>query len=69
MVSNRSVNELYDSLQQDGMIGGKLLGTGGQGFIFGILNKDVNISKLKFKYDNKYVACNLATDGSVIINN
>lgn len=69
LVSSKSVNELYKSLQQDGMIGGKLLGTGGQGFIFGILNKDVNISKLKFKYDNKYVACNLATEGSVIINN
>ena len=69
LVSNTSVNKMYDALQEDGMIGGKLLGTGGQGFIFGIIDKDVNISKLKFKYDNKYVSCNLAKNGSMIINN
>jgi len=68
LVSNKSIDELYEDLQEDGMIGGKLLGTGGQGFIFGILDSNVNISKLKFKYDNKYVECNLSKNGSIIIN-
>jgi len=69
LVSNKSVNKMYDILQEDGMIGGKLLGTGGQGFIFGILDNGVDISKFKSKYKSKYVSCGLSEHGSIIINN
>ena len=68
LISNPSINSMYQELQVDGMIGGKLLGTGGQGFIFGILDSEVDISHVKSKYKSRYVDCNLSKNGSVIIN-
>jgi D-glycero-alpha-D-manno-heptose-7-phosphate kinase len=68
LISNSSVNKMYKELQEDGMIGGKLLGTGGQGFIFGILGSLVDINHIKSKYKSHYVGCGLSKSGSIIVN-
>ena len=68
LISTPAVDKMYASLQEDGMIGGKLLGTGGSGFIFGILNDQVNINKIKEKYKSHYIDINISEKGSVIIN-
>jgi len=68
LVSTPTVDKMYASLQEDGMIGGKLLGSGGSGFIFGILSKDTDTYKIKEKYKSYYVDINISEKGSVIIN-
>ena len=68
LVSNSDINKMYRGLQKDGMLGGKLLGTGGQGFIFGILDSSVDIGKIKSKYKSRYIDCGLSKNGSIIIN-
>lgn len=39
LVSSGSIDEFYKELQKEGMIGGKLMGSGGSGFIIGILEE------------------------------
>ena len=68
LVSTPAVNRMYKSLEEDGMIGGKLLGTGGSGFIFGIMNEDTDIFKIKEKYKSHYIDIDISEKGSVIIN-
>lgn len=58
-ISNFDVDTLYDTLISNGAIGGKLLGAGGSGFIYAILDKKVNkteflknINNLGFKHIN-----------------
>ena len=68
LVSTPAVDKMYISLQEDGMIGGKLLGTGGSGFIFGILNEDTDVFKIKEKYKSHYIDIDISEKGSVIIN-
>ncbi len=45
-ISNDKVNSVYDILLQNGAIGGKLLGAGGSGFFYVVLDKQ--ISKKEF---------------------
>ena len=68
LVSTPAVNRMYKSLEEDGMIGGKLLGTGGSGFIFGIMNEDTDIFKIKEKYKSHYIDIDISEKGAVIIN-
>ena len=68
LVSTSAVNKMYKSLEEDGMIGGKLLGTGGSGFIFGILNEDTDVFKIKEKYKSHYIDIDISEKGSIIIN-
>lgn len=68
LVSTPIVDKMYNSLKEDGMIGGKLLGTGGSGFIFGILDSKTNINKIKEKYKSHYVNVAISEIGSTIIN-
>ena len=68
LVSTPTVNKMYKSLEEDGMVGGKLLGTGGSGFIFGILNEDTDVFKIKEKYKSHYIDIDISEKGSVIIN-
>ena len=49
------------------MIGGKLLGSGGQGFIFGILKSSKDQVNMKKKYKKNYVSIKLDECGSMII--
>ena len=68
LISSEHVNSLYDDLKSDGVIGAKLLGSGGSGFIFGILENGVNKKDLKKKYRSKYVSFDVDEAGSKIIN-
>ena len=49
-------------------MGAKLLGSGGSGFIFGILEDGVDKKDFRKRYRNKYVSFNLDEEGSKIIN-
>ena len=68
LISNDNINKMYATLKDDGMIGGKLLGSGGEGFLFGILDKKIDVAKFKNKYKSHYVDCGISKEGSTIIN-
>lgn len=68
LISNDRINNFYSQLSEDGMIGGKLLGSGGAGFIFGILSDKVDKKEFKKKYKQNYVDFGLDFEGSKIIN-
>ena len=68
LISNDNINKMYAALKDDGMIGGKLLGSGGEGFLFGILDKKIDVAKFKNKYKSHYVDCGISKEGSTIIN-
>ena len=67
LISNTEVDEMYKSLKKDGVIGAKLLGAGGSGFMFGILKHNVDKNSFKKKYRNNYVDFHLDQKGSAII--
>ena len=64
-VTNDQINEFYKDAKKNGAIGGKLIGSGGGGFI---LLYSENIERLKERY-NKYVPVTLKfeSEGSKII--
>ena len=66
-VSNDGVDMFYNNLLKDGMIGGKLLGTGGAGFIFGIVDNKTNKQLIKEKYKNNFVDFDISYGGSEIL--
>ena len=49
LVSSDEIDSRYNELKQNGVIGGKLLGSGGSGFMFGVLNDKVNKADFKKK--------------------
>lgn len=65
LVSTPEVDKLYDSLKEDGMIGGKLLGTGGSGFIFGVFTEPTD--SIKDKYGSRYIDCECDFDGTKVV--
>lgn len=67
LISNNNITKAYSKLQKDGMIGGKLLGSGGQGFIFGILKSSKDQVNMQKKYKKNYVPIKLDEHGSMII--
>lgn len=67
-VSNRDVDNMYNELTEDGMIGGKLLGSGGSGFIFGLLDEKIDKLLIKKKYKNNFIDFDISNGGSEIIN-
>ena len=66
-ISNNKIDQIYNQLTEDGMIGGKLLGSGGSGFIFGILGDGVDRQKIQEKYKHHFVDFNISNEGSQII--
>ncbi len=68
LICTEEVDNIYQSLQNDGMIGGKLLGAGGSGFIFGILREGIDKQGIKEKYKDRYIDINISKNGSEIIN-
>ena len=50
------------------MLGGKLLGAGGSGFIFGIFKTKEDKEKAKKKYKNKNISFCIDENGSQVIN-
>ena len=67
LISTTELDEMYKSLKKDGVIGAKLLGAGGAGFMFGILKDNVDKSSFKKKYRNNYVDFQLDQKGSTVI--
>ena len=68
LVSNTEIDDLYNKCIGAGALGGKLLGSGGSGFLFFILKensdkkrtiKETGLTNIEFKFDEK---------GSVILN-
>jgi D-glycero-alpha-D-manno-heptose-7-phosphate kinase len=68
LVSNYEVDQMYSHLQDDGMVGGKLIGSGGSGFIFGLLDSSKNKPALKRKYQSNFIEFGVDDVGSRIIN-
>lgn len=67
LISSPEVNQIYSTLTKHGMIGGKLLGSGGSGFIFGIMNSLSNKQAVISLYKHRYVECGLSNTGTEII--
>ena len=68
LVSSDEIDGRYNELKENGMIGGKLLGSGGSGFMFGVLNDKVSKVDFKKKYRSNFLDFNLSLKGSEIIN-
>lgn len=66
-ISSEAIDKLYKDLQSDGVIGGKLMGAGKSGFIFGILKDSRDKELIKKKYAN-YIDFAIDDEGSKIIN-
>lgn len=65
-ITTPEVDAMYNDLKSMGMIGGKLLGAGGSGFIFGILSKDFD-RELITKYGNLMVSVGIDYKGSSLL--
>lgn len=68
LICNSNTEELMNILYGHGMIGGKLIGSGGSGFIFGIAKNKKCKSNIKHIFFNNYIDINISKIGSVIIN-
>lgn len=68
LISNNEIDARYKELKNNGVIGGKLLGSGGSGFMFGILHESVDKSDFKKKYRSNFLDFDLSLKGSEIIN-
>jgi len=67
-ISSEDVDILYNELKEDGMVGGKLMGAGRSGFIFGIVKDSSSKESIKKKYKNNYIDFSIDEEGSKIIN-
>jgi D-glycero-alpha-D-manno-heptose-7-phosphate kinase len=67
MITSDSVDDLYDDLKSNGMTGGKLLGAGGSGFIFGIFENSKDRNDMLNKYHKLNIKYNFDMEGSKII--
>ena len=68
LISAPHVSKIYSELKDNNMVGGKLLGAGGSGFIFGIMKTEDDKINIKRKYRNKYISLDIDESGSQIIN-
>jgi D-glycero-alpha-D-manno-heptose-7-phosphate kinase len=68
LISSSDVDLLYKKLKDNGMIGGKLLGAGRAGFIFGIMEDEDSKLRVKREYKNNYIDFAIDEEGSKIIN-
>ena len=68
LICNEEIDDMMTRLSQNGMIGGKLIGSGGSGFIFGITNDKSSKERIKDLFRNNYVEYNISPTGSKIIN-
>ena len=68
LISGSKTEELMYDLQRYGMIGGKLIGSGGSGFIFGITKTKEDKLKIQKNFFNNFIDLNISQTGSIIIN-
>jgi len=66
-ISSPHVDKMYEELLSKGMIGGKLLGSGGSGFIFGIAKDYDAIDHIKRDFRDNFIDVGIAHKGSEII--
>jgi D-glycero-alpha-D-manno-heptose-7-phosphate kinase len=68
LVCPKTISDLYRDLTEMGMQGGKLLGAGGSGFIFGIFKTKEHKETVKKRYKRKNINFAIDKEGSKIIN-
>ena len=68
LICDNKLDGLYEALKNDGVVGSKLLGAGGSGFMFGILQEGIDQKSFKNKYRNRYIDVDIDRKGSSIIN-
>ena len=68
LVSTPEIDEMMDYLSNYGMLGGKLIGSGGSGFIFGIAKDMREKEHIKQMFSQKYIDFSISKTGSSIIN-
>lgn len=66
-ITNSHVDRLMLNLEMMGMVGGKLLGSGQSGFIFGLCKDEKAKENIKRKFSKQYIECGLSTQGSRVI--
>lgn len=66
-ITNSRIDELYSSLKSLGMTGGKLLGAGGSGFIYGVFPYSVKHITFPEEIKNNIVDFGIDYEGSKII--
>lgn len=67
LVSSVEVDGMYSALIDSGMIGGKLLGSGGSGFIFGIAKNKSAKDRIVKQFGENVVNISISKNGSEII--
>jgi D-glycero-alpha-D-manno-heptose-7-phosphate kinase len=68
LVSSDEIDLRYKELKENGVIGGKLLGSGGSGFMFGVLGDGITKGDFKKKYRSNFLDFTVSLNGSEIIN-
>lgn len=66
-ITNQNIDSLYSQLKSLGMIGGKLLGAGGSGFIYGVFPYSVKHISFPDEIKDNIVEFNIDYEGSKII--
>jgi D-glycero-alpha-D-manno-heptose-7-phosphate kinase len=67
LICTDHVSSLMNELYSDGMIGGKLIGAGGSGFIVGITNTNLQKQLIEQKFKKQYIPIDFSFAGSEII--
>lgn len=67
LICSPEVNEMFEKLESYGLMGGKLLGSGGSGFIFGILDHPKRKQEIREVFDKHHVEFNISDKGSEVI--
>lgn len=67
LICTPEVEEMIDYLSNYGMSGGKLIGSGGSGFIFGIAKNAREKDRIKYVFAKNYIDIDISKTGSTII--
>jgi D-glycero-alpha-D-manno-heptose-7-phosphate kinase len=67
LVASTYISDMIDVFYDYGMIGGKLIGSGGSGFIFGITKDEDSTQRIKNTFTKNYINFTISNTGSQII--
>lgn len=67
LICTKEIEEMINDLYGYGMIGGKLIGSGGSGFIFGMAGNFIEKQTIKNIFCKRYIDFNISKIGSTII--
>jgi D-glycero-alpha-D-manno-heptose-7-phosphate kinase len=68
LICNQKTDNLINQLYSFGMIGGKLIGSGGSGFIYGLTKDKQTKDIIKQSFFKNFIDFNISKPGSIIIN-